>query len=60
MTAPQYWLKLWTEAGDGAAFYMTGFLIISVLSWALTSAQMWYDVVIMKQKALAKLIIGLC
>ncbi|KAK3192091.1 hypothetical protein K4F52_001718 [Lecanicillium sp. MT-2017a] len=41
MTAPQYWLKLWTEAGDGDAFYMTGFLTISFLSWALTSAQMW-------------------
>ncbi|KAM3427341.1 hypothetical protein NHJ13734_009013 [Beauveria thailandica] len=42
ITIPQWWLKLWTEAaGNSNSFYLSGFLVVSFLSWALTSAQMW-------------------
>ncbi|KAK8149644.1 hypothetical protein G3M48_006221 [Beauveria asiatica] len=42
ITIPQWWLKLWTEAaGNSNSFYLLGFLVVSFLSWALTSAQMW-------------------
>ncbi|KAE8384470.1 P-loop containing nucleoside triphosphate hydrolase protein [Aspergillus alliaceus] len=42
ITIPQYWLRLWTELdGRNTAFYVSGFLILSTLSWISTSAQMW-------------------
>ncbi|CRG86131.1 Multidrug resistance-associated protein 6 [Talaromyces islandicus] len=42
ITAPQYWLRLWTEKGSGnSSFYVGGFLFLSTMSWAMTSAQMW-------------------
>lgn len=42
ITIPQYWLRLWTELGGrNTAFYVSGFLILSTLSWISTSAQMW-------------------
>ncbi|KAF7162579.1 hypothetical protein CNMCM5623_007825 [Aspergillus felis] len=41
ITIPQYWLRLWTELGGRkTAFYVGGFLFLSTLSWASTSAQM--------------------
>ncbi|GIC92891.1 uncharacterized protein Aud_009366 [Aspergillus udagawae] len=42
ITIPQYWVRLWTELGGrSTAFYVSGFLILSTLSWISTSAQMW-------------------
>ncbi|KYK58951.1 ABC transporter [Drechmeria coniospora] len=39
---PQYWLQLWTESGAAStSFYVGGFLFLSTMSWAMTSAQMW-------------------
>jgi ATP-binding cassette subfamily C (CFTR/MRP) protein 1 len=39
---PQYWLQLWTESGVGnSAFYVCGYLFLSTMAWASTSAQMW-------------------
>lgn len=42
ITIPQYWLWLWTELGGrNTAFNVSGFLILSTLSWISTSTQMW-------------------
>jgi hypothetical protein len=42
ITIPQYWLQLWTElGGTNTAFYVSGFLFLSTMSWISTSAQMW-------------------
>lgn len=42
ITVPQYWLRLWTElGGSNPSFYVGGFLLLSTMSWAMTSAQMW-------------------
>ncbi|KAF2968293.1 hypothetical protein GQX73_g5239 [Xylaria multiplex] len=39
---PQYWLQLWTEAGGkNTWFYTTGYILISIISWTSTCAQMW-------------------
>ncbi|KAK1831127.1 ABC transporter, partial [Podospora conica] len=42
MTIPQYWLKLWTEKAHGAsaAFYITGFLLLSLMAWISTNGIM--------------------
>ncbi|KAK5653329.1 hypothetical protein OQA88_9020 [Cercophora sp. LCS_1] len=45
-TAPQYWLKLWTESGtQSAVFYICGFLGLSFFGWASTSTMMWVTVI---------------
>ncbi|KAF2721401.1 putative ABC transporter [Polychaeton citri CBS 116435] len=42
ITIPQYWLRLWTEVGSrNTAFYVSGFLFLSTMSWMSTSIQMW-------------------
>ncbi|KAJ2990299.1 hypothetical protein NUW58_g3015 [Xylaria curta] len=42
ITFPQYWLQLWTEeSGKNIWFYTTGYIILSAISWASTSTQMW-------------------
>lgn len=42
ITVPQYWLRLWTESGSSnPSLYVIGFLLLSTMSWAMTSAQMW-------------------
>lgn len=42
ITIPQYWLRQWTEfGGHSLSFYIGGFLFLSSMSWAMTSAQMW-------------------
>ncbi|KAI3328394.1 putative ABC transporter [Ustulina deusta] len=43
ITFPQYWLQLWTERkyNRSDAFYIIGFLFLSLLSWLSTSGQMW-------------------
>ncbi|TGJ81726.1 hypothetical protein E0Z10_g7042 [Xylaria hypoxylon] len=41
ITFPQYWLQLWTEAGGSTWFYTTGYIFISIMSWASTCAQIW-------------------
>ncbi|KAI1326803.1 putative ABC transporter [Xylariaceae sp. FL0255] len=42
ITVPQYWLRLWTSSGaDSTAFYVGGFLLISLTSWLFTSVQGW-------------------
>lgn len=42
VTIPQYWLQLWTESGsERTSFYVLGFLFLSFMSWASTSAQLW-------------------
>ncbi|KAH8803106.1 putative ABC transporter [Xylogone sp. PMI_703] len=39
---PQYWLKLWTDSGsNNTVFYITGFGIISFISWISTSGTVW-------------------
>ena len=42
MTIPQYWLKIWTEESQGAdaAFYTTGFLLLSLMAWISTNGIM--------------------
>ncbi|KAF2421220.1 putative ABC transporter [Tothia fuscella] len=41
ITAPQYWLQLWTDSDSShTAFYACGYLVLSFMSWSLTSAQM--------------------
>ncbi|TDZ30378.1 ABC transporter atnG [Colletotrichum spinosum] len=42
ITFPQYWLQKWTEApASQTTFYITGYLIISFLSWVATNGSMW-------------------
>ncbi|CZR52737.1 related to multidrug resistance protein [Phialocephala subalpina] len=42
ITIPQYWLQLWTQSnGSSPIFWILGFLSLSVMSWALTSLQVW-------------------
>ncbi|KAI0535783.1 putative ABC transporter [Xylaria digitata] len=42
ITFPQYWLQLWTEIGGKETwFYTTGYILISIISWTSTCAQMW-------------------
>ncbi|TDZ49871.1 ABC transporter gloK [Colletotrichum trifolii] len=42
VTFPQYWLQKWTEApASQTTFYITGYLIISFLSWVATNGSMW-------------------
>ncbi|KAI0401067.1 putative ABC transporter [Xylaria palmicola] len=46
ITIPQYWLRLWTEVGGrNNTFYIGGFLLLSFMSWAATSTQMWSIVI---------------
>lgn len=42
MAIPQYWLKLWTEESHGASpgFYITGFLLLSLMAWISTNGIM--------------------
>jgi len=47
-TVPQYWLRLWTESTvQNDAFYMCGFLLMSLTSWAATSMLMWSTMVLL-------------
>ncbi|KAI0129811.1 putative ABC transporter [Xylariales sp. AK1849] len=42
ITFPQYWLQMWTESdGTSIAFYTTGYLFLSFMSWLSTSFQAW-------------------
>ncbi|KAK4248096.1 P-loop containing nucleoside triphosphate hydrolase protein [Corynascus novoguineensis] len=42
ITIPQHWLMLWTKAnGQNQLFYVCGFMLLSLISWASTSALMW-------------------
>ena len=42
ITLPQHWLKLWTKSSmHSQAFYVYGFLLLSLVSWASTSGTMW-------------------
>jgi hypothetical protein len=42
ITLPQHWLKLWTESGgQSQAFYVCGFVLLSLLSWTSTNGIMW-------------------
>ncbi|KAK3329697.1 hypothetical protein B0H66DRAFT_610708, partial [Apodospora peruviana] len=41
-TFPQYWMKWWTEdTGKHTAFFATGYALLNVAAWTVTSAQMW-------------------
>jgi ATP-binding cassette subfamily C (CFTR/MRP) protein 1 len=44
-TAPQYWLKWWSEAdNDDLWFYLAGYIGLALLAWISTNGTMWYAV----------------
>jgi ATP-binding cassette subfamily C (CFTR/MRP) protein 1 len=43
LTAPQYWVKWWSENRGHDYFYAAGYLLLSTLAWTSTSATLWYD-----------------
>ncbi|TDZ21488.1 ABC transporter atnG [Colletotrichum orbiculare MAFF 240422] len=54
ITFPQYWLQKWTEAPASqrsSTFYITGYLIISFLSWVATNGSMWSTHILIAPKS---------
>ncbi|KAH8684429.1 putative ABC transporter [Tricladium varicosporioides] len=46
ITIPQYWLQLWTESTYGSyVFYISGFLLLSAISWTSASGIMWSQLI---------------
>ncbi|KAL2159582.1 hypothetical protein VTH06DRAFT_2151 [Thermothelomyces fergusii] len=46
ITLPQQWLKLWTESGgQHQAFYVLGFILMTLFSWTSTNGIMWSAVI---------------
>lgn len=43
LTAPQYWVKWWSEDQGHDYFYAAVYLLLSTLAWVSTSATLWYD-----------------
>lgn len=43
ITIPQYWLEMWTaqKEADVVWYYAGGYLLLSILSWASTTGNMW-------------------
>ncbi|KAK0708156.1 putative ABC transporter [Lasiosphaeris hirsuta] len=53
---PQYWLQLWTESdGNNTAFYISGFLFLSFMSWLSTNGTLWSTVILLAPQSGLKL-----